>query len=114
MKFAIETDERIYYYLEEPANSLFSVDGIEMSDKEWQDLQVVTEAYVKWQERLRTWPRIELEPRLSDAPPQYLGNGRVWDGRSQAEDEIEEASTPRKRDIVDRMAAKHQDEDDGA
>jgi hypothetical protein len=133
MKFAIETDERIFYYLEEPSNSLFSVDGIEISDKDWQDLQVVTEAYVKWQERLRNWPRIELEPRLSDSPPQYLGNGRVWDGRSAdafdrqrdidaegqraaiaqmitrlalTEDEIEEASTPRKRDIVDRMAAK--------
>lgn len=89
MKFAIETDDRDFFCLEEPANALFTIDGIEISDEDWRDLQAATEAYNKWQERLRHWPRIELEPRLSDAkPPQYLGSGRVWEGRSSyAKDE---------------------------
>jgi hypothetical protein len=84
-----------------------------LSDKEWQDFQVVAEAYEKWQARLDLMPRGHIEIERPEPKPQPLGNGLVFDGRSEsrkqirtAEEEIEEASTPRKRDIVDRMAAK--------
>jgi hypothetical protein len=108
MKLKIEADEKYPVFdLSEPTgNEMWPWDAVELSDKEWQDYLVVSEAYDKWQERLYNIKHEVIVPEPPDAKPQYLGNGRVWDGRSQAEDEIEEASTPRKRDIVDRMAAK--------
>jgi hypothetical protein len=115
MKLKIDSDEIPVFWLDEPTGyEIFDWCAVELSDKEWQDYKVAEDAYAKWQKRLKTMSSSRVATGESKAKPQYLGNGRVWDGRSEADEEVEEASTPRKRDILDRMAAKHQAEDDGA
>ncbi len=117
---------------------MFVWDAIEMTDKEWQDYQVVSQAYADWQERLGKWTvervapsdpkakarddmRIELGSLDFDdldepvATKQFLGHGRVWDGRTDGYQMLNSPPSDEDRDTIRHLRqALAKDEDDGA
>jgi hypothetical protein len=108
MKLRLDVNEKYPVYtvheVSEQSTRLFAWDAIEMSAEEWQDYQAVAKAWDDWQKRLGKWmvervpptsgkPEPVFSDLISDAEPsdtpltQYLGSGRVWDGRTKSEDD---------------------------